>query len=150
VRFSRPRSLLDDGSSVHLIGKGWLGRASPTHEGLPHRRQHEQGERRADQPDQDQPLPESGSPRALESEDALELAHVRLPEGEAFDRRRPWDLRKFQMLGLHRSSVERRDNGEAVLLQCAGDGRAVAAVGGRRIRRRTATSPVYDDLELFA
>jgi hypothetical protein len=54
------------------------------------------------------------------------------------------------MIGLHRSSVERRDNGEAVLLQCAGDVRAVAAVGERRIRRRTATSPVYDDLELFA
>jgi hypothetical protein len=85
----------------------------------------------------------------VESEDAQKLALVRLLEAGALDRRRPLLLRKFQMIVLYRSSLERRDNGEAVPLQCASDVRLVAAVGGRGIRRMIAASPVYDDFELF-
>jgi hypothetical protein len=78
------------------------------------------------------------------------LALVRLLEPEMFDRRRPSDLEKFQLFVLPRTSLERRDNGEAVPLERAGDVRAAAAVGGRRARRRTGASPVYDDFEFFA
>jgi len=78
------------------------------------------------------------------------LARVRPLEPETFDRRRAADLEKLQLFVLHWRSLELRDNGEAVPLERAGDVRAAAPVGGRRIRGRTAASPVYDDFEFFA
>jgi len=56
----------------------------------------------------------------------------------------------LQLFVLHWRSLELRHNGEAVPFERAGDVRAAAPVGGRRIRGRPAASPVYDDFEFFA
>ena len=87
---------------------------------------------------------------ALESEDALQLALVRRLEPETFYQRRLSRLEKLQLFVLHRTSLELRDNSEAIPLERAADVRAVAAVSGWRARRRTVASSVYDYFEFFA
>jgi hypothetical protein len=87
---------------------------------------------------------------APESEDALQLALVRLLEPETFDRRRLSRLEKLQLFVLHRTSLELRDNSEAIPLERAADVLADAAVSGGRARRTIVASSVYDDFEFFA
>jgi hypothetical protein len=87
---------------------------------------------------------------APESEDALQLALVRFLEPETFYQRRLSRLEKLQLFVLHRTSLELRDNSEAIPLERAADVRADAAVSGWRGRRRTVAASVYDDFEFFA
>jgi len=151
VSFSSLRPLLDMGRSAYPIDRQQLDRARPAHEGLPSQPQHGHGDQHTDQPGQDPPLREPGSVPTLESEDALQLTLVRLLEPETFDQRRLSRLEKLQLFVLHRTSLELRDNGEAIPLERTADVLADAAVSGLRARRRTvASSSVYDDFEFLA